>query len=59
MASQAKKYIDYARECVRLAGHSASNDARDKLLDLAKVWMNAAMTEEELASDRRGFAARA
>jgi hypothetical protein len=51
MPSQAKKYEDYARECVRLAGHADRADVRDQLLELARVWMDAAMSEEE--ADRR------
>jgi len=50
MPSEAKKYLDYARECVRLAGHAETADARDKLIALARVWMDAAMTEETAAA---------
>jgi len=49
MPSEAAKYLQYARECVRLAGHTAGEEQREKLLALARVWMDAAMTEEELA----------
>jgi hypothetical protein len=55
MPSEAKKYEDYARECVRLAGHADTPEARDQLLDLARVWMDAAMTEDE--ADKRKAAA--
>jgi hypothetical protein len=47
MPSEAMKYEEYARECVRLAGHADTAEARDQLLDLARVWMDAAMTQEE------------
>ena len=47
MPSEAKKYEEYARECVRLATHADSKEARDQLLDLARVWMDAALNEEE------------
>jgi hypothetical protein len=47
MPSQSEKYQDYARECVRLAGHADSPETRDRLLDLARVWMDAAMSEDE------------
>jgi hypothetical protein len=50
MPSEAKKYHNYARECVRLAGQAHTPEARDKLLDLARVWMDAAVTEEEAAA---------
>ena len=45
--SEAKKYHDYARECVRLAGRAETPELRDKLIELARVWMDAALTEEE------------
>jgi hypothetical protein len=47
MLSEAKKYHDYARECVRLAVRAETPELRDKLIDLARVWMDAALTEEE------------
>jgi hypothetical protein len=49
MRSQANKYLEYARECVRLAEHAADVADRDKLVELARIWMEAAMTEEEAA----------
>jgi len=45
--SEAEKYHSYARECVRLAGRAETLELRDKLIELARVWMNAALTEEE------------
>jgi len=47
MLSEAKKYHGYARECVRLAGRAETPELRDKLIELARVWMDAALTEEE------------
>jgi hypothetical protein len=52
MRSEARKYCDYARECVRLAGRAETSDLRDQLLDLARVWMDAAMTEDGLAGEK-------
>jgi len=46
------KYHGYARECVRLAGQAETPELRDKLIELARVWMDAAMTEEE--AEERG-----
>jgi hypothetical protein len=37
--------VDYARECVRLAGQTEDHDLQAKLLDLARQWMAAAMHE--------------
>ena len=47
MLSEANKYHGYARECVRLAGAAETPELRDRLIDLARIWMDAAMTEEE------------
>jgi hypothetical protein len=47
MMSEAKKYHGYARECVRLAGAAETPELRDRLIDLARIWMDAALTEEE------------
>jgi hypothetical protein len=54
MRSQADKYLEYARECVRLAGHAEGGAERDKLVELARVWMQAAMTEEEAGAAGAG-----
>jgi hypothetical protein len=50
MPSEAAKYFEYARECIRLAGHTVDAVERDKLVELARTWMQAAMTEEEAAA---------
>lgn len=50
MPSQADKYLEYARECIRLAGYAVEAGERDKLVELARTWMQAAMTEEEAAA---------
>jgi len=47
MRSEAEKYHAYARECVRLAARAETPELRDKLIDLARVWMDAALTQEE------------
>jgi hypothetical protein len=47
MLSEAKRYHGYARECVRLAGAAETPELRDRLIDLARIWMDAALTEEE------------
>jgi|GraSoiStandDraft_55_1057291.scaffolds.fasta_scaffold900721_2 hypothetical protein len=39
----------YARDCVRLAEHpNAPPEVRDRLLEMARMWMAAAMEEEKL-----------
>jgi hypothetical protein len=50
MPSEAAKYIDYARKCLTLAQSAKSDLERDKLVDLARVWMSAAVDEEEVAN---------
>lgn len=44
--SQASKYYGYARECERQASVAEAAEIRCKLLELARVWMEAARTEE-------------
>ena len=41
--------VDYARECVRLAGLTADQEIRDQLLNMAREWMAAAMHERHSA----------
>jgi hypothetical protein len=54
MSPEAKKYHGYARECTRLAGEANSIEKRNKLLDLARVWRDAALTEEQAVAAQRG-----
>jgi hypothetical protein len=39
--------MEYARECVRLAGLTDDQQIRDQLLNMAREWMGAAMHEGE------------
>ena len=43
---EAKKYHAYALECLRQAEAADTPDAREKLIDLSRVWMEAALNEE-------------
>jgi hypothetical protein len=52
MPSEAAKYLQYARECARLARQARSEEHREKLVRLARVWMDAATTEEELTTSK-------
>jgi hypothetical protein len=47
--SEAKRYHAYARECLRLAEASDKSDDRERLLELSRVWMEAALVEERHA----------
>ena len=51
MSWQAKKYRGYASECVRLARQADSIEKRNKLLELARVWADAAVVEDQLAAE--------
>ena len=53
MSWQAKKYRDYASECLRLAQQADSIEKRNKLLELARVWADAAVVEDQLAAEAR------
>jgi hypothetical protein len=44
---EAKKYHAYARECLRLAEAADRSDDREKLVELSRVWMEAALREEK------------
>ena len=43
--SEAEKYHIYARECLRLAETVDRSDDREKLVELSRVWMEAALRE--------------
>jgi hypothetical protein len=42
-----KECMEYARECVRLAGLADDQQIRDQLLSMAHEWTGAAMHEDE------------
>jgi hypothetical protein len=46
MGHEAKKYLGYARECVRQAEQAHTEERRGKLVELARIWMAAALNEE-------------
>jgi spermidine synthase len=46
MLPEAKKYHAYARECLELAEQADSAEIRQKLIELSRVWMEAALREE-------------
>jgi hypothetical protein len=51
MSWEAKKYHAYARECARLAEQAETVEKRNKLLELARVWLDAAIIEEQIAAE--------
>jgi hypothetical protein len=46
MGSETAKYLGYARECLKQAEEAESQQRRDKLVELAQVWMKAAALAE-------------
>jgi hypothetical protein len=51
MLSEAKKYHSYARECLKLAEEATRSDVRKRLVELSRVWMEAALREEKYFLD--------
>jgi len=48
MSREAEKYRAYERECLRQAQQAHSSERRDKLLELARVWADAAAHATEV-----------
>jgi hypothetical protein len=46
MLSEAKKFHEYARECLQLAEQAIEPDIRKSLIELSHIWMQAALKEE-------------
>lgn len=46
MPSEAERYWRYSRECAREAVEAETPELRDQLLDLARIWTEAALFEE-------------
>jgi hypothetical protein len=51
MSPAAKEFEDFARDCVRLAGQAENPELRDRLLEIARDWRQAA--KDELANEHR------
>jgi len=48
MPSEAKKYHAYARECLHQAEKADAPETKEKLIELSRVWLEAALREEGL-----------
>jgi hypothetical protein len=46
MLSEAKKYHIHARECLKLAEEADEPDVRERLIELFRIWMKAALTAD-------------
>ena len=42
------EYVDFARECIRLADRTDDPELRERLLQMAREWMAVAMEEGNL-----------
>ena len=47
MLIEAQKYHAYARECLQQAERAERSDVRERLIELSRAWMEAALTEEK------------
>ena len=47
-SESAKEFEEFARDCVRLAGQADTPELRAKLLDLAREWMRAVISVEDV-----------
>jgi hypothetical protein len=56
-SESAKEFEEFARDCVRLAQQADTPELREKLFNLAREWMRAAMDDENLALGTRQTAA--
>ena len=54
MLLKAKKYHAYARECLQLAERANKAEVRQSLIELSRVWMEAALNEEKHHLNRLG-----
>jgi hypothetical protein len=49
---EANKYQAYARECLGQTKSTEKAETRDKLIDLSRIWMDAALNEERLCASK-------
>ena len=50
MSKSAKEFEEFARDCVRLAEQADTPALREKLLGLAREWMQAVLEVEDAAA---------
>jgi hypothetical protein len=50
MLSEARTYHAYARECLKLAEEAEHADIRQKLIELSRAWMEAALPRKAATS---------
>ena len=57
MPSEAEKYWQYSRECTKQAVESETPELQQRLLELARLWTEAAFCDERNADRHRGVIA--
>ena len=50
--SDAQQYHAYARECLEMAEKADTPEQREKLIELSRVWMQAALEQERKCAQR-------
>jgi hypothetical protein len=50
----AQEFASFAQDCLKLAKEAAAPELREKLMNLAEEWMQAAKDEEEPRTKRTG-----
>ena len=50
--SEAQQYRAYARECLEMAEKADTPEQREKLIELSRVWMQAALEQERKSAQR-------
>ncbi len=53
MLSEVKKCYTYARDCLQMAEQATEPDTKKSLIELAHIWMEAALKEERHILDER------
>jgi len=52
--SSRSEFEEFARDCVRLAREAGTSELREKLFDIAREWMRAAMDAEDARRAKPG-----
>jgi hypothetical protein len=52
--SEAQQYLAYARECLEMAEKADTPEQREKLIELSRLWMQAALEQERSWHEHHG-----
>jgi hypothetical protein len=53
MSPAAREFEDFAEDCIRFAGQTENPELRERLLKIARDWLQAAKDQEGPATDQR------